>query len=792
MAIAHPGGSGGLILAGAAGVGKTRLAKEALGLARRRGRPGRWIVATGSSRTVPLGAFAEFAGSFGPDPVRWVQDVIDALIADAEPMATVIGVDDAHLLDDLSALVIYQLVRRHLATVVLTVRTGAVATEAITSLWKDEGLPRIDLQPLSASEIAVLVAEALGDGVESASAERFWRYTQGNVLYLRQLIADESASGRIARRSGLWVWGGHPNCSPTLIDLIEANIGRQEQGVVDILDLLAVADPLELTVLQRLTPTGAIETAEARGVISVDGGTDTATVRPAHPMFGEARRSRLGTVRLRSLRGRVAVALDGLGVTSPQHSVRRAVLMLGSDRAPDPALLLEAARAAMSLLDLRLAVRLTQSAVRCGGGRVARLTYGTALASVAEVDAAERVLRQLSETSTDATELTRTAVVRAGNLAWNAGQSDAAAKVLADVEPVAVDAGTLDSVLAVRVSCCAGAGRPGEAIDLADKLIGSDLGGLDRMMLAWGLSAALGEAGRLDRLGAVTADGYAAARTVSEASQLRFGLGVLHVHSLYLAGCLPQATEIAESLRRESHDAEAALIMTATVLGEAALHGGDLAVAQRWLHEALAAGADSAGGMGSVVGVWLARALAMSGERDAAQAALARVRVFGDDFALWEAERILTMGWVLAVSGVVSTASAVVLDSARALADQGRWACEVVALQYATQFGDRTTADRLTELASIVQGLRVIAAGAHARALRDGDPDALLHASRLYEEFGDRVAAADAAAQAAALLRQRGLAGSRDVGGRGGATARRIVRCEDTGTASGHDGEPVH
>lgn len=84
----------------------------------------------------------------------------------------------------------------------------------------------------------------------------------------------------------------------------------------------------------------------------------------------------------------------------------------------------------------------------------------------------------------------------------------------------------------------------------------------------------------------------------------------------------------------------------------------------------------------------------------------------------------------------------------------------MLALQYATQFGDRTTAERLTELASIVQGPRVIAAALHACAVRDGDADAMLEASRLYEEFGDRVAAADAAAQAAVALRERGLAGS--------------------------------
>lgn len=749
------------MLAGAAGVGKTRLAREALAVARRSGRPTRWVVATGSSNTVPLGAFAEFASSFGRDPVRWVQDVIDALTAGSAPMATVVGVDDAHLLDDLSALVVYQLVRRRLAAVVLTVRTGLGATtaEAITSLWKDESLVRIDLQPLSADETAVLVAAALGGDVEPASAQRFWRYTRGNVLYLRQLIADEFASGRVTQRSGLWVWDGHPSFSPSLLELIEANIGRQEQAVVDVLDLLAVAESLELGVLERLVPTGVIEAAEARGVICVDTGGGSATVRPSHPIFGEARRSRLGTVRLRSLRGRVAVALGERGEASPQHSVRRAVLMLGSDQAPDPAVLVEAAQAAMSLLNPVLAVSLTESAVRHGGGRAAQLAYGTALASLLRIDSAEQVLRHLADTSTDAEELTRVAVVRAAGLAWSAGQAGAAARVLADAETHATDAGLMDSILALRVSVHAGSGQPHRAVAVADRLNLDALDAAGRMLLAWGLSAALGEAGRLDRLASAAADGYAVARTAAEASHLRFGLGILHVHSLNLAGCIPEAMEIAEGLRRESHDADSVRPMTATVMGQAALHAGELGQAQRYLREAASSGVDAGGGLGALLGVCLARALAMTGARDDAQAALAKVPAF-QDFALWEAERLLTAAWVHAVSGVVSKAAAVARESARGLSGQGRYGAEVLALQYATQFGDRTAAARLAELTGLVQGPRVITAALHARGLRDRDADALLEAARRYEEFGDRVAAADAAAQAAVALREKGLAGS--------------------------------
>lgn len=58
------------MLAGAAGVGKTRLAREALAAAEQRGALIRWGVATASARALPLGAFTATLDVVGPDPAR--------------------------------------------------------------------------------------------------------------------------------------------------------------------------------------------------------------------------------------------------------------------------------------------------------------------------------------------------------------------------------------------------------------------------------------------------------------------------------------------------------------------------------------------------------------------------------------------------------------------------------------------------------------------------------------------------------------------------------------------------
>ena len=124
----------GIVLSGTAGVGKTRVAREAVAACGPRSARRHWIVGTASARSVPLGAFAGIASDFGPDPLRRVREVIDGLIGDARHGEVVVGVDDAHLLDDLSAFTVHQLVTRRLATVIVTIRSGESTPDAITAI----------------------------------------------------------------------------------------------------------------------------------------------------------------------------------------------------------------------------------------------------------------------------------------------------------------------------------------------------------------------------------------------------------------------------------------------------------------------------------------------------------------------------------------------------------------------------------------------------------------------------------------------------------------------------------
>ena len=112
----------GILVSGAEGVGKSRSAREALSAAESQGWDIRWTAGASSARAIPLGAFTAWAPSDVTDTVSLLRGVIDALTASNANV--VVGVDDVHLLDELSTFVVHQIVTRGAAKVVLTVRDG--------------------------------------------------------------------------------------------------------------------------------------------------------------------------------------------------------------------------------------------------------------------------------------------------------------------------------------------------------------------------------------------------------------------------------------------------------------------------------------------------------------------------------------------------------------------------------------------------------------------------------------------------------------------------------------------
>ena len=671
-----------------------------------------------------------------------------------------VGVDDAHLLDEQSALVVHQIVRRHLATVCspcapangtgcdhrpVEGRAAAAAGGATAVQGGDRGAARSRAGRTSSNR---------------RPRTRYGITPAATSLYLRQLVADELGAGRLFQRSEVWVWDAQLEVSATLAELIDATIGQQSPPVHEVLDVLAVADPVELGVLGEIAGASAIDDAETHGLITVDTLANPPMARLAHPMFGEVRRIRAGTMRLRQLRSTVAAKLPPLDdPPDPVSVVRRAVLIADSDTPPCPELLVEGAAAALRLTDATTAERLARKAVDAGGGEKAKLLQGLALVSCDRLHEALAVNASLIDAApTEHARVLYTAA-RATILSSN-WEIDRAEAELASVRETAIALGLMRPYSCVAALLQSIRGRAEAAVEAATRGLTAP-GWIDdffELVGVMGMVAGLRELGRVEELQQAVERGYRLSRASPHSPTMRYPLGVLHLDALRLSGLLRAQRQAADTLADEPMDDAFARTHRALFEGMTAMALGDLAAARNWLRETLATGAArETTWIGNLARLWLATVMSMSGDHDGARTILAVPDPSHRPFLI---ELALASSWVRACEGATSEAAAIVLRSAASAQAAGRPAQEVLCLQTAAQYGDPSGASRLMELTTVVDGPRVTTAAEHAQALRDEDGDLLREVSRLYEAFGDRVAAADAAAQAAIVYRDQGRRGA--------------------------------
>lgn len=742
----------GVVIVGGAGVGKTRLAAEAVNAAQRDG----WIVhsvaGTAVAQSIPLGVFAEWIEGIHGELISLVNSVVSALTAAPAGQPVLIAVDDAQLLDDTSAFVIHQLARRRAARVIVTVRAGQSAAETIKALWKDELLLRLDLAPLSQQESDALLQHALGGVVASRTAQRVWDLTQGNALFLYQLVRQELQAGRLASTATAWQWSGEIAASSTLVDLIDLYVGAVPDEILEVMDLIAVAEPLELVYLSAVADSAVIEETMRRELVTITGSAHNAIARLAHPLYGEVRRAHMGPLRAARLRGLLVEAMNSPQAgAKPADPVRLALLWLESDRAGEAGVLLSGAAQAFLRLDLDLTNRLCEGALAGGAGIEARLMYALSMYSMGRVIEAETMLDSLPSSEPDFLWMT-TVMIKAANRQFFLNQpeeswkvvDDALAKAPSEIRP---------QIEVLRVTQLAMAARPAEAVRATKALDAAWLSALPAAILACGEVIALGDLGQMDAAIAAVGECNRKAATAPEAAHQLVGLNLLYANTLVLGGYLEQVMALGEQLHSQwaeiPRDPSAVAL---AIRGIAALATGDLPTAQEQLHTAITdieARHDRSGGMYLF---WLAyaEAVASAGRVDDAVAAFGRVEHYRHpSYMFIESDRLRVHAWVAAARGDISEALVLAGTAADFARAHGQFAREVMCLQAAIQFGGRTHSDRLAELAGIIDGPRAQLVAQWAAAIASTDGEELLRISHAFEEMGDRIAAADASAHAA-------------------------------------------
>jgi len=748
---------GGAVVGGVAGVGKTRLAREVSSVLT--GWHVMWATATRAAADLPLGGVAGLGLADDGMSFRGRPGLLSRLTATLVEGAggrdtLVVVVDDAHLLDELSAAFVHHLATSRAVAVLLTIRTGEQPPSAVVSVYKDGQVPRLELEPLGQSEFRALASTALGGEIEPRTLHRLWSDTAGNVLFLRELVADALEAGTLIRLSGLWRWTPDGRVGPRLAELVADRMGRLEGNRRLLAELLAVGEPLGPDLVQGLIPEIDLGGEERRGTIVVEESGRRAAVRLGHPLFGEVVRARMPVLQRRRLQCLLADALEAVGGQRRGDVLRLATWRVESNSAVDAGLLMQAAQRARNVFDPALAVRLARASVELAPSFEAGLLLGASLSEWGRFGEAADVLDRLVGTEPDGTARQLLARERALATFHGAGGLADARRVLEEAEASVDDPvrrllarGDLALLLVY-------AGRFAEALEIGGPLIVPGMDARVRLRSVSAVGACLVFAGRAEQVLALCDElEPAAARLHEELPQAAGWLWAMRSNALALAGWLKAACAVLAPPLEPA---------AAPILGD-----GDLAYARTKLGRVLLLRGQPRDALRQLAGaaavlrtndpngclVWClslaSEAHALLGQREeAARIAAEATARRSTGFAVFDGDAARARAWAAAVAGERSRAMAEMVTAAGEQESRSQPACALFALQDALRLGAEHVADRLEKLAAALDGPWPQAVGVYARGVRTSDAESLEASADAFAALGAGLVAAEAATQA--------------------------------------------
>jgi len=754
------------VLAGAAGVGKTRLASEAAKTAAQLGFSTAQAVASRAAASIPFGPFAPFLPETAPTAsglLGLLRQASDAIAGRAGPDGKLLLlVDDAQHLDDGSAALVQQLVQARTCSVLLSVRTPGPAPEPVTALWKDGLAERIDLASWSEPETAEMMAAALGGPIARSTARQLWEVSRGNAFYLRELLIGTASTGALIEAGGIWSLHEPLSTPDRLVELVASRLAGLTPDAIAVIELLAIGEPLGMSMLEKLTGSDGLDEAEAQGFVQVYRDQRRTEARLAHPIYGEAVRQTMPRSRLRRLSSMLAVAIEAAGARRRQDLLRLGRWQLDAGSTGDPVLLTRAARRAQEMFDMQLSARLAQAAMDSGAGVDAGLLLGEAKFRSGQSAEAESVLARVAQSCQSDRDVARIANARAYNL-FNSGDAAGAATVLDDALAVVTREGPRLQLLGRLATNRLISGDPQGALSAAAPLLTSD----DHAIFSrasYVSSIALALMGRSDEAVALADEGMRRHRLSSGVPQLPEVQLIGRVFANAAAGRLADAEADAAAgeqaclLAGDMEGHATGLFMIGFVLierghlGRAASLFRDGASVNRKQNEFAAL-------RWCVFGVALAEA--MSGHADPAHAAAEEGDALpAGPLAMYETDLIgRARAWVCVAGGEQSRACEILTESAERAAASNLRIAEARLLHDLARLGRAdAVAARLAELAQLVDGELVAARARHAAALVAGSAAELEAAGRAFEVAGASLLAAEAYTSAAAAYRSDGLA----------------------------------
>ncbi|WP_421118717.1 LuxR C-terminal-related transcriptional regulator [Aquihabitans daechungensis] len=753
-------GTNVVVLYGPAGVGKSRLADAFLTAAEEQGRLTARVTGSTAAALMPLGALAPIL-PHDLDATSSARELFERTRSGLQSLGgegrLVLLVDDAHLLDTSSAVLLTQLIDAGAVFVVATIRDGEAVPDAVAGWWRSERAERIDLKDLDQAATAEVLRLALGGEVGADTVRRLHVASGGNPLLLRELVLQSLGADRLRDDSGTWRIVGAIPPSQRLSELFAVRLGALGEPERHVLQQLALCAPMGPAELTEPGASADLEALEQAGLIRVILDDHRQQLNLAHPLYGESLRAGLPVLRRRSILLAAAERVMELGARRREDPRRIATWRLDAGGSADPQLLLQAATVARYAHDFAEVERLAGVLLATAPCPEASLLLGEAHYELGHFDAAEAVLGAPMPDGTDAELLIRQATLRTKNLQWGICDWDKAMAVVEDaLAAVGTDLG--DDLVAEKGSVLLFSGRPQEALDVFETIDAHTA--RTRVLIALIRAPALAAVGQTQRATEVATEGFAEHAAMADPMALAHpGTHIVNqTFALVEAGRLDQAEELA-GLGYEVAVGDAvpiAQIWFAIMLGKTAGLRGRMDESRRWYQEA-ASTARLHGFRGPLCGALagLAVAEATLGRPAEAAAAIDEYRTL-PPFPFFGHDHAIGIAWSQWANGDPHGARATLLAEAD-LAFEGCHNGSAAWLWHdASRLGARGLAAKLQAVADSGDSPVVAARARHVAAVEAGDEEGLVASADAFEELGALLLAAEAASEASAEYRRKG------------------------------------
>jgi len=720
----------------------------------------------------------------------------------------VLLVEDADLLDPLSATLVGHLVSTGAVFLLATVRGNGESADALASLWRGDRAVRVELGSLDRSQVETVLHLALGGPVDAHTSVAYWSYSAGNPLGLRELVLDALERGVLVESGGVWRLTGSLVGGGRTEALAASRLRGLDERELELLELLAVAHELGLADMEARYPPDMLERLEERGLVAVRSDGRRLRLSVAHPLYEQAIRGGLSALRARRRRRTVIEILESHGLRRREDRITSAMLRLDNNEPADPALLLRAAWLAGHARDYAQAERLARAAHAVAPTTTSARLWAEALHELGRFGESLAVLDAVGpDGPDDPGERLALGLARANTLYWGLGRPDEALAVLARL---AADPELAGQHREVEVQRATLAGYLGE-IGLAGAVLAAVARDQDPATVGLVRHTIELLAGQAEAALRTAQDAYAASVSASGGGSPHPGIHLVNVVTALvelgrfeaaasLVGPLydEAAVEHQDAVQRWGAVARGRLEVqrwAALARGHLELDRGQLRAAERWFREAAEQGSSAVLPRAQRLGLGgVAIAAGMRWDAATAAAAIERLDALpGDPRGAWDVSYERGRAWAAASGGDVAAGCEVLLAAADRARRTGRLLLEVHARHDWLRLGG--TGDgllRLEELATLVGTPFARLAGAHARAVRLADPAGLEEVAEDLAATGYLLHAAEAAEQAATLFRRQQQR-RRAISGHNRSTVLR-GRCEEPRTpllASAVDVEPL-